>query len=102
MRHPLDDLISAKIKEAEANGDFQNLSGAGKPLPNIDDPANAYFARVMQESGAAPEFVVLAKEMQQKREALKTCTNPEQRHSLQRDIAALEPRIALAKAAWGK
>ena len=33
MDHPLIDLINAKIAAAERDGAFDNLPGAGKPLP---------------------------------------------------------------------
>ena len=38
MDHPLIDLINARIREAEENGAFDNLPGAGKPLPPEPDP----------------------------------------------------------------
>lgn len=33
MDHPLIDLIDARIRKAQADGAFDNLPGAGKPLP---------------------------------------------------------------------
>ena len=63
MDHPLIDLITAKIMAAEKNGEFDNLPGAGKPLPKCDDPENALLNRVMKENGATPEFVSLSREL---------------------------------------
>ncbi len=63
MDHPLFDLIEQKIRAAEEAGDFDNLEGAGKPLPKVDDPENAVFNRLVQESGAVPEFVRLSREL---------------------------------------
>ncbi len=102
MKHPLEDLISAKIKEAEDAGMFDGLAGAGKPLPKVEDPANAYFNQIMRDSGAVPEFVKLAKELEAKRAALRDCSDRTERKALMREIAELEPRAALAKEAWAK
>ncbi|MEX0303707.1 MAG: DnaJ family domain-containing protein, partial [Leisingera sp.] len=38
MDHPLIDLINARIEAAEQDGAFDNLTGAGKPLPKCEDP----------------------------------------------------------------
>ena len=59
MDHPLYDLITAKILAAEAEGAFDNLPGAGKPLPRVEDPENELINRLMRENGAVPEFVSL-------------------------------------------
>lgn len=71
MDHPLIDLISAQIAEAERRGDFDNLPGAGKPLPKVDDPENALLNRVIRENGAVPEFVTLSRELERLREELR-------------------------------
>ncbi len=102
MKHPLEDLISAKIKEAEEAGMFDGLSGAGKPLAKVDDPANAYFNQIMRDNGAVPEFVRLSKELEAKRAELRGCSDRTERKMLLGQIAELEPRVALAKEAWCK
>ena len=100
MDHPLIDLIDAKVKEAEAEGAFDNLSGAGKPLAPVDDPQNAYINQVMRENGAVPEFVKLSKEIAKLRETLRDTADREVRKRLMAEIAALEPRLALARDSW--
>lgn len=100
MDHPLIDLITAKVKQAEANGEFDNLEGAGKPLPRVDDPENAYLHRVLKENGVAPEFVTLSVEMAKLREALRDTADRTERQKLMAEIAALEPRLAHAKKGW--
>ena len=48
MHHPLSGLIDQIVQNAEKRGDFDNLPGAGKPLPHLDDPQNAVLNRMMQ------------------------------------------------------
>ncbi|MCB1347964.1 MAG: DUF1992 domain-containing protein, partial [Maritimibacter sp.] len=67
MDHPLIDLINARIREAEENGAFDNLPGAGKPLPPEPDPENALLNRLAKENGAEPEFVTLSRELRKLR-----------------------------------
>ena len=102
MDHPLIDLINAKVKEAEADGVFDNLSGAGRPLPKVDDPQNAYLNRVMRENGVVPEFVKLSQDMASLREALREAADRTERQRLISEIAELEPRLALARESWSK
>ncbi len=100
MDHPLIDLITAKIKAAEDAGEFDNLPGAGKPLPTEDDPQNAYLNRVMRENDAVPEFVRLSKQLEALRSQLSEMSDRTMRSQLMSEIAELEPRLALAKEAW--
>lgn len=97
MDHPLIDLINAKIRAAEAEGAFDNLPGAGKPLPPCDDPQADFLNRVMRENGAVPQFVTLAREMEALRAALRETADRTERQRLMREIAALEPRLAHAR-----
>jgi len=100
MDHPLIDLIDAKVKQAAEDGVFDDLSGAGKPLPHVDDPQNAYINQVMRESGAVPEFVKLSQEMATLREMLREAADRTERQRLMKEIAALEPRLALSRDSW--
>jgi len=98
MDHPLIDLITAKIREAEAAGEFKDLPGAGKPL-EFDEAEGDFLARVMRENDAVPEFVTLQKKVAALREELSQVSVAERR-DIMREIADLEPKIALAKQAW--
>ena len=100
MDHPLIDLISAKIAEAEARGEFDNLSGAGKPLPKVDDPKNAVIDRIIKEAGGVPEFVSPSKELAKLRRDLRDQGDRDAPKVLMQKIADLEPRLALAKDAY--
>ena len=93
MNHPLIDLINDKIAAAEKEGAFENLSGAGKPLPACDDPENALVMRVMKENGAVPEAVVLKRQITALREDLRDTADRSRRAALIAEIALLETRL---------
>ncbi len=58
-------LIERRIREAEAAGMFQNLPGAGKPLPPDDDahvPEDLRAGyRLLKNAGYAPSWIELQK-----------------------------------------
>jgi hypothetical protein len=99
MDHPLIDLINAKIKEAEAAGEFDDLPGAGRPLPHVEDPENALLNRLIKESGAVPEFVSLGRELKKLREELLNETDRTKRRDILRDMSMMEARIEIARKA---
>ena len=98
MDHPLIDLISAQIRDAEARGEFDNLAGAGKPLDLSDADAD-FLARALKENDAVPEFVLLHKQLEELRAELPNLPVSERKEVL-RKIAELEPKMELAKQAW--
>lgn len=100
MDHPLIDLISARIREAEARGEFDNLLGAGKPLPPCDDPQNALLNRLVKESGGVPEFVSLSRELQCLREELRETGDRTRRQDILKEMSMMEARIELARKAY--
>lgn len=100
MDHPLIDLISARIREAEARGEFDNLPGAGKPLPPCDDPQNALLNRLVKESGGVPEFVSLSRELQRLREELRETGDRTRRQDILKEMSMMEARIELARKAY--
>ncbi|SMX38001.1 J-domain-containing protein [Maliponia aquimaris] len=97
MDHPLIDLINARIKAAEQDGAFDNLEGAGKPLPPCDDPAGAVFTRILRDSGAVPEAVALTRDLARLRECLRDTADRNARAGLIRDIALMETRPEIAR-----
>lgn len=100
MDHPLIDLISAQISEAERRGEFDNLPGAGKPLPKVDDPENALLNRVIRENGAVPEFVTLSRELERLREELRATGEPVRRTEIMKEMSMMDAKIELAKKAY--
>lgn len=100
MDHPLIDLITQKIREAEANGEFDNLPGAGKPLPKVDDPENALIRRIIEENGAVPEFISLSRELRKLRDALHEVDDRTRRREIMKEMSMMEARIDLARKAY--
>ncbi len=100
MDHPLIDLINAKIRAAEENGDFDNLEGAGKPLPKVDDPENVLINRLMKENGAVPEFVTLSRELARLREELRETGDRTRRRDIMTEMSMMDAKIAMARKAY--
>ena len=100
MDHPLIDLINARIAEAEREGAFDNLPGAGRPLPRVEDPDSHLLNRVMQEAGGEPEFVTLSKKLRQLREELLGEGDRTRRTELMKEMSMMEARIDLARRSW--
>ncbi|MGX9349626.1 DnaJ family domain-containing protein [Shimia sp. W99] len=99
MDHPLIDLINQRIREAEEAGAFDNLEGAGKPLPNMEDPENALINRLIRENGAVPEFVSLSRELAALREELRETGDRTRRRDIMKEMSMMEARIELARKA---
>ncbi|MEJ5217615.1 DUF1992 domain-containing protein [Cognatishimia sp. D5M38] len=97
MDHPLIDLINQKIAAAEADGAFDNLEGAGKPLPREDDPENALINRLIKESGGVPEFVSLSRELAKLREELRETGDRSRRQDIMKEMSMMEAKIELAR-----
>ena len=100
MDHPLIDLISARIREAEAQGAFENLPGAGKSLPPCDDPENALLNRLVKESGGAPAFVNLSRELSRLSAELRDTGDRSRRQDILKEMSMMEARIELARKAY--
>ena len=100
MDHPLLDLINAKIAEAEARGEFDNLPGAGKPLPDCDDLENALLNRVVQENGGVPEFVLLGRELEKLRTELRETSDRTRRTEIMKDMSMMDAKIDIARKAY--
>ncbi|MCR8547918.1 DUF1992 domain-containing protein [Salipiger sp. P9] len=99
MDHPLIDLINARIRKAEEEGAFDNLPGAGQPLPACDDPENAVLNRILKDNGAVPEFVSLSRELAKLREELRETADRSARRRLMQDMSLLEAKIEIARKA---
>jgi hypothetical protein len=100
MDHPLIDLINARIAAAEADGAFDNLPGAGKPLPEEDDPENALFNRVIRENGAVPEFVTLSRELERLRAELRETGDRTKRREILKEMSMMDAKIDIARRAY--
>ena len=97
MDHPLIDLINARIRAAEAEGAFDDLPGAGRPLPPCDDPENAVLNRILKDNGALPEAVSLSRELARLRAELQQTADRTERRRLVTEISMTEVRLDLAR-----
>jgi hypothetical protein len=85
-----DKLVEEKIREAIANGEFDNLSGKGKPID-----LTAYFATpedlrlgysILKAANVLPQEVELLKEIETLKERFESCANADEREKLKREI----------------
>lgn len=97
MDHPLIDLINARIEAAEKDGAFENLEGAGKPLPKCDNPENAVMNRILKDNGAVPEVVSLSRQLADLREELRDTGDRTKRRDIIKDMSMIEARIEIAR-----
>jgi hypothetical protein len=83
-------LAEEKIKEAIDNGEFDNLSGQGKPID-----LEAYFATpaelrlgysVLKSAGCVPEEVALLKEIESLKDRLSRCLREDESERLRQEI----------------
>lgn len=102
MDHPLIDLINARIRKAESDGAFENLEGAGKPLPQVDDPENEMVNRIIRENGAVPEFVSLSRELARMRDELRETTDRTKRLDIMAEMSMMDAKIELARKSYEK
>ncbi|NXB03618.1 DJC28 protein, partial [Cnemophilus loriae] len=93
-------LVEDLIQESMAKGDFDNLSGKGKPLrkfsnsPHID-PMTHNLNRILIDNGYQPEWILLQKEIRQTIERL--------RKSIVASRRKLgEPMTPLEQKQWGR
>ncbi len=97
--HPFFELIEAHIEKARKDGAFDNLSGAGKPLPRRDPGVDAMTEtthRIMADNGVLPEELQLRKDLEATRAAYREETDRDKRKPLMAKMADLELRLGLA------
>lgn len=97
MGHPLLHLIERRVRYAESQGEFENLPGAGKPLPPCDDPENAVINRLLKENGAVPEIVAWKRRQTQLRHMLKVEPDRAKKSAIVTELSMLEAKIEIAR-----
>jgi len=95
MTHPLDAIIENAIREAQARGDFDNLAGAGKPLDDQANPADAVMDRLMKESKAVPPAVLLHRDIAACRDRLRHLSDEDARKREQKRLSELQTRLSI-------
>ena len=95
MSHPLEAAIENSIKVAEAAGEFDNLSGAGKPLEFLANPKDAVLDRIMTEHKAKPLAVTLKMKILELYKALKAEADESARKVLMIEISGYQLKLDL-------
>ena len=83
-------VAERKIREAMARGEFDNLSGAGKPLP-VEDlsgvPEELRMAyKVLKNAGCLPPEVELRKEIVNLRDLVRSTEDDEERRNRLKEL----------------
>ena len=91
----MNSLLDEIMKDAERRGEFDNLSGAGKPLPAQGNPADAVLNRLMTEAKVKPPVVRLKEEIIEARCRLTELKDTQERNAQMKVLSDLELRLAL-------
>jgi hypothetical protein len=89
-------LAEEKIREAMRKGEFDNLPGAGKPLPpddmdNVPEELRVGY-KLLKNAGILPEEMQLRKEMITLGDLISACQNDTERKKLQGQLSAKKLR----------
>lgn len=83
-------IAEARIREAIARGELDDLPGKGKPLPledlsSVPDDLRAGYL-VLRNAGVLPEEMEIRKEMVSLEALVDACRDPEERTRLRKDL----------------
>lgn len=97
-------LTEHQIRKAQATGQFDDLKGAGKPLPHPGhgDQAEAAGFRIMAEAGALPREIELKKAIKAQAQLLASLTDPDARKAAMARFAELQQELAIQEEARRK
>lgn len=100
MHMKFSDLSERQILKAQAEGQFDNLKGMGKPL-NVsgDSSADAIGFRIMAEAGALPREIALRKAVEEQTCILRETTDEEARRHGRAKLADLQLRLDIEQEA---
>ena len=83
-------IVEARIRDAIARGDFDDLAGKGRPLSLEDLSAIPEELRagylLLKNAGVLPEEMQIRKEMVTIEALLDVCADPQERTRLRRDL----------------
>ncbi|WP_071674529.1 DnaJ family domain-containing protein [Nioella nitratireducens] len=98
-----DKLAEQQIRKAEAEGQLDDLSGAGKPLkPEMGESADAAGFRIMAEAGVLPREIQLRKERDALMAQIRAADDDAIRKALQRTLADVQLRLDIEQEARRK
>jgi len=97
---PFSRLAERRIREAIAQGEFEHLPGAGKPL-NLEEyfqtPDELRMAfSILKNANCAPAEVELLKEISRLAQAVAETSDAAARQELQRTLAHRQTKLAIA------
>ena len=96
----IDEEIAYKLRQAELSGELKNANGYGKPMVDADGWFETPEAlrmpfKMLKDAGFAPPEIALFHERAALAEALKSAKDETARVEIQRQLSALEQKIAL-------
>ncbi|WP_165354591.1 DnaJ family domain-containing protein [Tropicimonas sp. IMCC6043] len=100
MADILNFLVESAFRNAEAAGAFDDLPGAGKPLPPVDQQDDATLGRILREARAEPPAVTFLKRISESQKRLADLKDPAERTAEMRRLADLQTRLAIEKEAF--
>ncbi|HKK14499.1 MAG TPA: DnaJ family domain-containing protein [Gammaproteobacteria bacterium] len=97
----IDELAERRIREAQGRGEFDDLEGAGRPLPAEDEcalvPETLRVAyRILKNAGCLPPEVQARREIHHVSELLRHGADPGERRAAGRRLQMLLRRLDLA------
>jgi hypothetical protein len=89
-----DEKAERQILKAQAEGQLDNLKGAGKPLDlSGDGSADAIGFRIMAEAGALPREIQLRKAVAEQTKVVREAPDEATRKAAMRKLADLQLRL---------
>ncbi len=100
-------LTEAQIEKARAEGQLDNLEGAGKPLPKREgeayqDAGLEIGLRAMAQAGVVPEEIAFKKAMEAAKAAYAEAQNENEKKRIMKAMADLDLQYEIAKEARKK
>jgi len=96
----ISDMAERQIRKAQAEGQFDNLKGAGKPLDmGGDGSADAVGFRIMAEAGALPREIELRKAVEAQALVLRAAQDEPARRQAMKRLAELQLRLDIEQEA---
>lgn len=94
------DMAERQILKAQAEGQMDNLKGAGKPLDlSGDGSADAIGFRIMAEAGALPREIQLRKAVAEQTRVMQAAPDEASRKAAMKKLADLQLRLDIEQEA---
>ncbi len=95
-------LIESQIRKAQAEGQFDDLEGAGKPLPKREGEAHQDVGmevglRAMAEAGVIPEEIQFKKWLHDAYKRYRESTDEAEKKAIMKEIADLSLKYEIAR-----